>query len=55
MRLRKDLADIATFEEVMNETEKIEERMRQLFDLKRQENYSQGYYFAIGLLKQLYG
>jgi len=34
-RLRKDLAEIATFEEVMHETEKMEERMRQLFDTKK--------------------
>ena len=37
----------------MFECDKIDERMRQVFETKRQENYSQGYYFAIGLLKQL--
>ena len=53
-RLRKDLAEIATFDEVVHETEKIEERMRQIFDQKRQVNYSQGYYIAVGHLKQLF-
>jgi len=48
------MAEIATFDEVMEETDKIDERMRQYFDLKRSENYSQGYYFTLGLLKQLY-
>ena len=38
----------------MLETEKLEERMRQHFEAKRQENYSQGYFFTVGLLKQLY-
>ena len=53
-RLRRDLAEITTFDEVMLETEKLEERMRQNFEAKRQENYSQGYFFTVGLLKQLY-
>ena len=39
-RLRKDLAEIATFDEVMFETDKIDERIRQHFEAKRQENYS---------------
>ncbi len=53
-RLRKDMAEIATFDEVMFETDKIDEKMRQYFETKRLQNYSQGYYFAVGLLKQLY-
>ena len=53
-KLRQDLAEIATFDEVMFETDKIDERMRQNFELKRKENYSQGYYFAVGLLKLLH-
>lgn len=52
-RLRQDLAEISTFDEVMQETEKIEERMRQLFEMKTQENYSLGYYLAVRILKQL--
>jgi len=52
-RLRQDLAEISTFDEVMQETEKIEERMRQLFEVKTQENYSLGYYLAVRILKQL--
>ena len=53
-RLRKNMAEIATFDEVMFETDKIDEKMRQYFEAKRLQNYSQGYYFAVGLLKQLY-
>lgn len=54
-RLRQDLAEIASFDEVMFETDKIDERMRQYFDAKSKENYSQGYYFSVGLLKLLNG
>ena len=53
-RLRHDLAEIATFDEVMFETDKIDERMRHYFEAKRNENYSQAYYFSVGLLKLLY-
>ena len=53
-RLRHDLAEIATFDEVMFETDKIEERMRHYFEAKRNENYSQAYYFSVGLLKLIY-
>lgn len=53
--LRENLSEIATFDEVMFENDKIEERMKQKFEAKRAENYSQGYYFSLGLLKQLYG
>ena len=53
-QLRQNLAEIATFDEVMHENDKIEERMRQRFEAKRSTNYSQGYYFSLGLLKQLY-
>jgi hypothetical protein len=52
--LRQNMAEIATFDEVMEETDKIDERMRQYFDSKCSDNYSQGYYFTLGLLKQLY-
>ena len=52
--LRNNLAEIATFEEIMFEADKMEDRMRQFFDTKRNENYSQGYYFTLGLLKQLH-
>ena len=52
--LRKNLAEIATFEEIMIEADKMDERMRQFFDSKHNENYSQGYYLTLGLLKQLY-
>ena len=34
-RLRHDLAEIATFDEVMFETDKIDERMRQIFEAKK--------------------
>ena len=53
-RLRHDLAEIATFDEVMAESDKIDERMRQMFEVKRNENYSQAYYFSVGLMKLLY-
>jgi len=53
-RLKHNLAEIATFDEVMVESDKIDERMRQFFEVKRKENYSQAYYFSVGLLKLLY-
>ena len=37
----------------MFETDKIDEKMKQNFEMKMKENYSQGYYFAVGLLKLL--
>lgn len=53
--LRQNLAEIATFDDVMFENDKIEERMKLKFETKRCENYSQSYFFSLGLLKQLYG
>ena len=53
-RLRRELAEIATFDEVMAETDKIDERMRHIFEVKRNENYSQAYYFSVGLMKLLH-
>lgn len=34
-KLRKDMAEIATFEEVMFETDKIEDKIRSHFEIKR--------------------
>ncbi len=34
-RLRNNMAEIATFDEVMFETDKIDEKMRQYFEAKR--------------------
>ena len=38
----------------MAETDKIDERMRHIFEVKRNENYSQAYYFSVGLMKLLH-
>ena len=38
----------------MSETDKIDERMRNIFEAKKNENYSQAYYFSVGLMKLLY-
>jgi hypothetical protein len=50
-KLRSGLAEILTFEEVLYECERFEQRIEMLIEEKRVQNYSQGYFFSVGLLK----
>ena len=52
-QLRSGLAELLTFEEVLYECERYEQRIDMLVEDKRVQNYSQGYFFSIGRLKQL--
>lgn len=52
--LRTGLSELLKFDEVLYECERFEQRVDILVEEKRSQNYSQGYYFSIGLLKQLY-
>lgn len=52
-QLRVGLAELLTFEEVLYECERFEQRIEMLIEEKRVQNYSQGFFFSVGLLKQL--
>lgn len=51
--LKTSMSEIATFEEVLLQADLLEHKMKDMFETKRQENYSAGYFFTVGLLQQL--
>ena len=51
--LKTSLSEIATFQEVLTQSDQLESKMKDIFEQKRQENYSAGYFFSVGLLQQL--
>ena len=48
--LKTSLSEIATFDEVLVQSDLLEHKMKDLFETKRQENYSAGYFFTVLLL-----
>ena len=49
--LKTSLSEIATFREVLTQSDQLESKMKDIFEQKRNENYSAGYFFSVGLLQ----
>ena len=48
--LKTSMSEIATFQEVMSQSDQLEHKMKDMFETKRNENYSAGYFFTVGIL-----
>ena len=51
--LKMSLSEIATFDEVLVQSDLFEHKIKDFYEEKRKENYSAGYFFTVGLLQQL--
>ena len=45
------LSEIATFDEVLVQSDLFEHKIKDFYEEKRRENYSAGYFFTVGLLQ----
>ena len=51
--LKTSLSEIATFDEVLVQSDLFEHKIKDFYEEKRKENYSAGYFFTVLLLQQL--